>query len=259
MKYVKLFENWLNEAEGGAVKPFDPKAPETTLVVDITQEDLLKDPNRTRQILESMFNRGMAKKDAPDVEEAISVIPLYVGSTDSSKDPFNVGNATEGSLRGKQIISSITLRDNNNKLYFLKTKMLAEQQLQDELIALRQNKTPIFIVKRDDYEEWYEEDNVKKIDSSNKNIIILFPLNNEKYEIKAAKDFSLNVEFSIFEKVRFMPISLGSIVQSLAANLGKSNFINDKEVKPQRIAELLGYKIPDNYTPKMGGIEVKAK
>ena len=59
--------------------------------------------------------------------------------------------------------------------------------------------------------------------------------------------------------MRFAPITLGSIVKDLAANIGKSNFMNDKSVKPQLIAELLGYKIPDNYTPKMGGIKKEEK
>ena len=68
MKYVKLFENWLNEAEG-EVKPFDAKVPGTTLVVDITQEDLLKDSKETHKILQSMFNRGMANISAPIIVE----------------------------------------------------------------------------------------------------------------------------------------------------------------------------------------------
>ena len=48
-------------------------------------------------------------------------------------------------------------------------------------------------------------------------------------------------------------------MKDLAANLGKSDFINDKSVKPQDIAQALGYKIPDNYTPKMGGIKKEEK
>ncbi len=253
MKYIKLFENWLNEADNTGVKPFDPKKPEETLVVDISQEDLLKDPNRTNRILQSIFSRAMAKKDAPDVEESISVIPLYVNSKNPSKDPFIETTATEGKNRGKEIISSIMLYDYNNKLYFLKTNMLSDEQLRDEIISLQKNKTPIFIVMKEDYDDWYEEGDINKIQSSNKNIIILFPSNLQKYEMNDAKDFSLNVEFRIFENVRFAPpITLGSIVKDIAANLGKSNFIFDKSVKPQDIAQALGYEIPENYTPKQG-------
>ena len=98
MKYVKLFENWLNEAEGGAVKPFDAKDPGETLVVDITEEDLYKDPKVMHIILQSMFNRGAAKKDSPDVPEAIEVIPLYVGWA-KHKKPDDAWSMDENTLK----------------------------------------------------------------------------------------------------------------------------------------------------------------
>ena len=187
MKYVKLFENWLNEAE---VKPFDPKAPGATLVVDITQEDLLKDPKETHTILQSMFNRGMAKKDAPDVEESIKVIPLYVGDSKAPNDePFKTP-------QGSTTIASIIVNDSEGKKYYVKVNT-GGSQLEDELKALQKNKTPIFLVTSSKNEAWHvDKDGVEIIQPSNE-VVILLPENNQKWEIKAAKDFSLNVEFSI--------------------------------------------------------------
>ena len=141
MKYVKLFENWLNEAEG-EVKPFDAKVPGTTLVVDITQEDLLKDSKETHKILQSMFNRGMAKKDAPDVEESIKVIPLYVGDSKApNKDPF----LSQASSGGSLVMKSIIVNDSEGNKYNVKVET-GGSQLEDDLKALQKNKTPIFLV-----------------------------------------------------------------------------------------------------------------
>ena len=53
MKHIKLFENWLNEAESTA-KAFDPKKPYNTLVVDITKEQLFADETKTARVIDSL-------------------------------------------------------------------------------------------------------------------------------------------------------------------------------------------------------------
>lgn len=249
MKYVKLFENWLNEAEG-EVKPFDAKVPGTTLVVDITQEDLLKDSKETHKILQSMFNRGMAKKDAPDVEESIKVVPLYVGNPKlPAKDPYLIPPGTER-------ITSIIVNDSEGNKYNVKVET-GGSQLEDELKALQKNKTPIFLVTSSKNEAWHvDKDGVEIIQPSNE-VVILLPENNQKWEIKAAKDFSLNVEFSILngKKLSTSSISLGSIVKNIGNIASKAQLVNDKAATPIDVAGILGYEIPKDYTPKMGGVK----
>jgi hypothetical protein len=247
MKYVKLFENWLNEAE---VKPFDAKAPGTTLVVDITQEDLLKDSKETHTILQSMFNKGMAKKDAPDVEETIKVIPLYVGNPKlPNKDPFLIPDGTE-------TIKSIIVNDSEGNKYNVKVET-GGSQLEDELKALQKNKTPIFLVTSSKNEAWHvDKDGVEIIQPSNE-VVILLPENNQKWEIKASKDFSLNVEFSILngKKLSTSLISLGSIVKNIGNIASKAQLVNDKSATPMDVAGILGYEIGKDYTPKRGGVK----
>ena len=252
MKYVKLFENWLNEAEG-EVKPFDAKVPGTTLVVDITQEDLLKDSKETHKILQSMFNRGMAKKDAPDVEESIKVIPLYVGDSKApNKDPF----LSQASSGGSLVMKSIIVNDSEGNKYNVKVET-GGSQLEDDLKALKKNKTPIFLVTSSKNEAWHvDKDGVEIIQPSNE-VVILLPENNQKWEIKAAKDFSLNVEFSILngKKLSTSLISLGSIVKNIGNIASKAQLVNDKAATPIDVAGILGYEIPKDYTPKMGGVK----
>ena len=249
MKYVKLFENWLNEAEG-EVKPFDAKAPGATLVVDITQEDLLKDSKETHTILQSMFNKGMAKKDAPDVGESIKVVPLYVGNPKlPAKDPYLIPPGTER-------ITSIIVNDSEGNKYNVKVET-GGSQLEDELKALQKNKTPIFLVTSSKNEAWHvDKDGVEIIQPSNE-VVILLPENNQKWEIKAAKDFSLNVEFSILngKKLSTSLISLGSIVKNIGNIASKAQLVNDKAATPIDVAGILGYEIPKDYTPKMGGVK----
>ena len=253
MKYVKLFENWLNEAEG-EVKPFDAKAPGATLVVDITQEDLLKDSKETHTILQSMFNKGMAKKDAPDVGESIKVVPLYVGNPKlPAKDPYLIPPGTEK-------ITSIIVNDSEGNKYNVKVET-GGSQLEDELKALQKNKTPIFLVTSSKNEAWHvDKDGVEIIQPSNE-VVILLPENNQKWEIKAAKDFSLNVEFSILngKKLSTSLISLGSIVKNIGNIASKAQLVNDKAATPIDVAGILGYEIPKDYTPKMGGVKKLVK
>lgn len=247
MKYVKLFENWLNEAE---VKPFDAKAPGATLVVDITQEDLLKDSKGTHTILQSMFNKGMAKKDEPDVEETIKVVPLYVGHPKlPAKDPYLIPDGTE-------TIKSIIVNDSEGNKYNVKVET-GGSQLEDELKALQKNKTPIFLVTSSKNEAWHvDKDGVEIIQPSNE-VVILFPENNQKWEIKSAKDFSLNVEFSILngKKLSTSLISLGSIVKNIGNIASKAQLVNDKSATPMDVAGILGYEIGKDYTPKRGGVK----
>ena len=245
MKYIKLFENWLNEAEA---KPFDANKPSETLVVDITQEDLLKNPQETPKILQSMFNRGMAKMDKPDVEESVKVIPLFVGDPKApTSEPFKIP-------QGSTTIASIVVNDSEGKKYYVKVET-GGTQLEEELVALQKNKTPIFLVTSSKNDAWhFNKDGQVEIIKPSNEVVILLPENNQKWEIKNPKDFSLNVEFSILnsKKISNSTISLGSIVKNIGNIASKSQLSNDKTATPKLLADMFGYQIPEDYAPKQG-------
>jgi hypothetical protein len=96
MKYVKLFENWLNEAEEGKseVKPFDPKKPYETLVVDITNEDFAKSDKKQKIVIESILARCFDKTEK--VEESKVWIreykATYDGGTTGTNDRIKIKN-----------------------------------------------------------------------------------------------------------------------------------------------------------------------
>ena len=60
MKYLQLFENWLNEAETGKseAKPFDPSKPYMALVVDITKDAIKEGTEATKEIVKEAISDG---------------------------------------------------------------------------------------------------------------------------------------------------------------------------------------------------------
>ena len=55
MKYIKLFESWLNEADTNS--KLDPKKPDSTLVVDITVGDIKQNQADVKNIYASIFKK----------------------------------------------------------------------------------------------------------------------------------------------------------------------------------------------------------
>jgi hypothetical protein len=151
------------------------------------------------------------------------------------------------------VFKSIIVNDGEGKKYNVKVET-GGSQLEDDLKSLQKNKTPIFLVTSSKNESWHvDKDGVEIIQPSNE-VVILLPGNNQKWEIKDPKDFSLNVEFSILngKKLSTSLISLGSIVKNIGNIASKAQLVNDKAATPKEIAGILGYKIPDNYAPKQG-------
>ena len=254
MKYIKLFENWLNEAE---VKPFDANNPDETLVVDITEEDLYKDPKVMHIILQSMFNRGAAKKDSPDVPEAIEVIPLYVGWAKqvNPKEPWHL--TSEGNLKGFYV------RGVNGEEYTVVNKLNGDDlgKTIETLEALHKEKTPIFLV-TNAKDSWFEkkEDGNLFINLKPNNILLLPNWNSGKWEIKNPKGFALDSKIEYRGQERkggFFNQQLGGLVESMS-NFGKSGWASSVS-HPTELAKTLGYEIGKDYTPKMGGVKKLGK
>jgi hypothetical protein len=115
-KYVKLFENWLNEDENkqNEQKPFNPDKPSLTNVLLIKTEDIEKNPQKDGEIIESIVDRiasKMGEKNTtvnvfkyymgePDYKNGL--FPLFKNAEDTNKQviwkPFSEGGETKGLL-----------------------------------------------------------------------------------------------------------------------------------------------------------------
>ena len=261
MKYIKLFENWLYEAEEGG-KPFDPNNPGATLVVDITQEDLYKDPKVMHIILQSMFNRGAAKKDSPDVPEAIKIIPLYVGWA-KHKKPEDAWHMDSNTLK-EVYVSGV-----NGEEYVIREHLSGEDATDatKEYENLMKNKSPIFLLTRNK-DNWFEKKGdaswitLKASGEGAGNVLLSSTSVSGNWNIKKPKDFAL--DSSVWTKqqssLQGSEISVGDLIMLMPAFVGGgllNKWNEPKEVT--EIAQALGYTIPDNYTPKMGGIKKEEK
>lgn len=91
MKYVKMFESWLNEQDEVAgtapKKEFSPAKSFETPVLDIQQKDIFsKNPEEALKILRSVVGRGVEKKST-DTKESTAVVvrPLSIEEMGTKK------------------------------------------------------------------------------------------------------------------------------------------------------------------------------
>jgi hypothetical protein len=242
MKYVKLFENWLNEAEEGKseVKPFDPKKPFETLVVDISQDDIMGvDGKDVRKTLDNILAKCISKSE----KTSGSVPNLTVNRYDW----------TDWELRGS--IPTLILRSSDGSVYTVKLPQKSTDFVKDLRAGADFDET-VFYVSLYEGDDWVNDK--MNILAKPKTFLIfgLGPL--------SSKDFLLNVEctvISLDEKMSFMSkATLGSICAFATTKFENIATLSDKQAgTPQNIAKALGYEIPDNYAPKDGGIEVTTK
>ena len=96
MKYIKLFENWLNEADSEeSKKPFNPQKPNLTNVLLIKSEDLTKNPNQEVDILKSIVDRIASKLGDKDI--TVGVFKYYMGEPDGKNGLFPLYKNTSDS------------------------------------------------------------------------------------------------------------------------------------------------------------------
>lgn len=262
MKYVKLFENWLLEAEGG-VKPFDPSKPFETLMVDITAKEtsVIFDKDKDLKQAESLMNRFLKsiykKSDGPELEG--ETIPLkaiafkseffhrdntselskskksYIELTDSNGNAILLMDDSEGSVIGtgwKELglwegrTLTISIKDNFNGLVFIITK---ENDIQ-----------------------------TKESKNDNKNIVlnkgdIILALSSMDASEKRPSVLGQDCAVIQFGKVPQTRMSLFTALKYCADDSQKLRSTGIE--KPSVLASYLGYTVPDNYTPKQGGIK----
>jgi hypothetical protein len=238
MKYVKLFENWLNEAEEGKseVKPFDPNKPEETLVVDITQNDLREgDIQKNLGILLSKCIDKTEKKDNPNSN-------------------LNFQSYTLKGISWKGDIATLELELKGGNTNYLELN----QNLKNVAGNLKNNyeDSEAFYVSLYEGEDWINDK--KYIKRKPKSFLIIGLSNPE------VNDFALNSESMVItldEKMSFASkTTLGTICAFATTKFENIAELSNKQAgTPQNIAKLLGYEIPDNYAPKDGGIEVTTK
>jgi hypothetical protein len=100
MKYLKLFESWLNEQDEAATKQFSPEKSFESPVLDILQKDFfsIKNPEQVTKVLKSVIGRGVEKKSVDTKEStAVTVKPLTVEELQQGKKKVLLKGTAPGS------------------------------------------------------------------------------------------------------------------------------------------------------------------
>lgn len=231
MKHIKLFENWLNEAESTA-KAFDPSKPYNTLIVDITKEDLFADETKTARVIDSLLSRAFDKTEKVSSSK-ISVQKFTAYDYAPSGGGFYLKLSNKTQTEGQYRV-------------FLAKKAASELTLSD----MTSLKDPVYLVTLEDKQDWVDEK--LKINIDAKTYLLFKDPDDEGQK----EDFALNSKWQVVggqTKDEAISCTLGQILALASTKLENSAMLKDaKAGTPQSIAQLLGYKIPENYTPGKG-------
>jgi len=244
MKYVKLFENWLNEAEEGKseVKPFDPKKPGETLVVDITSLDFNQDDGKySSRIMGSILGKCV-KKNEKEKDSELTIIKFNI---EEIRIPQYLKTATIFVKEGRASGVSKTI------------KMIIPNDLN------LQEGDSVYYISKYSGEDWVSETGYPNILKKPKTFLF-FP--SGMSGDSSGNGFCLYEEGHLInwsdpkESIQAIKTTLGGICAFATSNFENLAILKDANAgKPQNIAKALGYEIPDNYAPKDGGIEVTTK
>jgi hypothetical protein len=109
MKYVKLFETWLNEADApqqGAATPFKIETAGTFPVLSITQENLYgKGPEDLQKVLKSILERSLDKKSTLEGETNKVTLTSYMMNEFATPNGINI-EGTKTKDKQKLILSN---------------------------------------------------------------------------------------------------------------------------------------------------------
>lgn len=231
MKHIKLFENWLNEAEGSA-KALDPSKPNDTLVVDITKEELFADETKTALILQSLLSKAFDKTEKL-TSPKVSVQKFTAYDYPVAPGGFYLKLSTKTQTEGEYRV-------------FLPKKAASELALSD----MTSLKDPVYLVTLENKQDWVDEK--LKINMDAKTFLLFKNPDDEGQK----EDFALNSSWQVVggdKKDEVITCTLGQILALASTKLENSAMLKDaKAGTPQSIAQLLGYKIPENYTPGKG-------
>jgi hypothetical protein len=266
-KYVKLFENWLVEADE-AVKPFDASNPGGTLVVDITVGDMFKDESVVATTLASVLNKAIAKKDSPDVEQTIKV-EKFQFETKGDKEAF------QKSIKESKYAFPMTNIDTNKK-YFINFFDIDEETMK-KLEAMAESDQTLLLVSpaSGEYSKESKRESLKSrpiIELTNDVFLLGCDSNFKKwsdYPGGVGADTSI---LDLKKKTNFQLLT-GSTITSESCNmLGLFQIMSDPNLKKTaiksmafksfpksdfnlvQVASTMGYKIPKDYSVKQGGI-----
>ena len=250
MKYVKLFENWLNEADEAkpatfdSEKPFDFSKPNETAIVDITGKEVGNDPLQVQKVIETTINRIKGKRDEPgfDIDGFVGRFKYAIPCRIISKEPKKEGIK----------VTSFLVEDLTTGM---QCRLLMEDLLNNELLKeYIKTKTPLFVLTSSKFKP-AKETSMITVKPDN---CVLIPTAEDK-----GLSFDKLGEKSFLEHNFYQADSNSSKLenpQPLLNILPKLSGLPDAEVKNLAgIAELVGYKIPQNYAPKQGGIEFISK
>ena len=230
MKYVKLFENWLNEAEG-EIKPFDPNKPFESRVVDITNEDFSQaDEKQKRVIIGSTLAKCFDKSE----KVTDSKIRVTYFKVDGMKSVGNTGDMYRFDLKSENGKSAFITCKDANKLEDASAFYIITSP-EDEIVT------------------GTYKDEIKPKSGDTKRFILV---SNDK----GAKgdDFVLNSNWIVYDfnkdaKETTFEATLGNVAALATTKLENVAILKDANAgKPESLAKALGYEIPANYTPGKG-------
>jgi len=240
MKYLKLFENWLNEAEGATseVKPFDPSKPFDTRIVDISNEDFTKaDDEQKRVIIGSILAKCFDKSEkVTDSKIRVSFFTV----TDFKTVP---GQDKTDNVR-------FTLKDKDGNAAFI--TCINAGKIQDA--------KSIYVVSMggEDILGGSHKDTIEQTNNPEKKKIVLVSSD------KAGKpeDFVLSSDWIVYDhtkgaKETIIESTLGNIAAFATTKFANIAMLKNANAgNPKNLAKALGYEIPENYAPGKG-VEVE--
>lgn len=236
MKYLKLFENWLNEEEASESKPFSPDKPWETFTFDISNEDIFKNSEKIGIIVKSILSKSFDKQELKE-SNSVSVITLY--PYDFSADSKAIVLYSKPSGQGdKYTIKTADASKFGQKL----------TQLGVTVNDFKDNQV-IYLVTLGNNNNWKDGDNNIKLEQKNFFIFADSKPQDEKQ--------SLESEWIVVtDLANPMKTTLGQIAAFSSTKFENVAMLKDKSAgDPVLIAKMFGYEIPKGYTPKKGGVK----
>jgi hypothetical protein len=248
MKYVKLFENWLNEAEEGKSEDgnFDPKKPWASSLLDLTKTDVFKSAKLgdeyTHELLEkfipSVICKGIEKKQSLsscDQYEA-NMVSLSFGATLDGKMNKETGKNSKyiqlGSLGDKLTFLLTNVEKEGTLLKIIKNMEVGNWML---MVYPKSKKSSIFVPKKDNKDEVYCD--LKDL------ILVEFP------DLESSGDIVTDTNLVITDKnVVQQQTTVGNLCSYASSNFENVAMLKDKEYGNDEYLASNVFKI-ENYTP----------
>ena len=232
MKYIKLFESWLNEADTNS--KLDPKKPDSTLVVDITVGDIKQNQADVKNIYASIFKKFEFKKDGS------------LGET--SKNNIFEGKIEAFIAKGDDNSNYLKFSADKKLLFSLENADAKKFGITEWQVDSFNDKQAYFYCVGDCIKDGTIKDKTKSFLFTSSNF-----RNDKSSILKSTWYVWLLNEDS--DKVQDT-VTLGQIGNFIASGFDVSKLLDEDAGKPGTVAKLLGYEVPDNYISKQGGIKM---